>query len=123
MPRFGNISNNLKGTCEASLQEVLDEAINHFDFSIIWGHRGQQSQNAAFASGNSQLKWPRSKHNSFPSKAFDVIPYPEGYDANNQTFYKMATHILGAASELGVRLQWGGHWNKPKDLAHFELKE
>lgn len=121
MPQFGANSRKHRDTCHPDLQKVLNEAINHFDFSCIWGHRDQATQDRAYKSGHSQLKWPRSKHNHQPSKAFDVIPYPGGFENPDETFYEMATHILGAASKLGVRLRWGGHWKNFKDLAHFEL--
>jgi len=110
------------------LQEVLNEAIKHFDFSIVWGHRGMEDQNEAFRSGNSKLRWPLSKHNALPSRAVDIVPYPNGYDASYAEFYELATYVLGAASALGVPLRWGGHWKNytgrgenDRDWAHYEI--
>ena len=121
MPTFGPNSKKHLDTLHPKLQAVLNEAINHFDFSCIWGHRDQQSQDRAFQEGNSQLKWPKSRHNSLPAEAVDVIPYPGGFKNDDKAFDRMATYILGAASKVGVRVQWGGHWKHFKDLAHFEL--
>ena len=81
------------------------------------------TQNRYFNEGVSKVRWPNSKHNSYPSRAFDIIPYPDGFDANNAEFDRMATYILSAASRLGVRLEWGGHWKSFKDYAHFELRD
>ena len=105
------------------LQEVLIEAIKHYDFTILWGHRGMEEQNKAFNEGNSKLRWPLSKHNANPSKAFDVVPYPKLFESSTEEFYLMATFILAAASKVGVPIKWGGHWKTFKDLAHFELIE
>jgi len=123
MPSFGTNSKRHRDTCHPDLQKVLNEAIKHYDFSVIWGHRGQAEQDRAFNEGNSKVQWPNSKHNHQPSKAFDVVPYPGGLQNPDEEFYVLATHILGAASQCGVRLRWGGHWTSFKDLAHFELRD
>ena len=123
MPSFGTRSTSNLITCDQKLQDVLNEAIKHFDFSIIWGHRGMEEQNRIFDKGYSKLRWPMSRHNTRPSRAFDVVPYPDGYRASDETFYFLATCILRAAMELGIHLTWGGHWKNFKDLAHFQLKD
>jgi len=123
MPTFGPKSSRCRDECESSLSRVLDEAIKHYDFSVIWGHRDHEDQTSAYENGHSQLRWPKSKHNKIPSRAFDVIPYPKGFAASDSDFYQLATHILRAASKVRVRLVWGGHWRTLKDLAHFELEE
>ena len=121
MASFGKRSRTNRDTCTEELQDVLDEAIKGYDFSIIWGHRDKEAQNRAFEEGFSNLSWPRSKHNQVPSEAFDVVPYPMGFQATNEQFYEMATYILQAASSLGIRVRWGGHWKGLRDMAHFEL--
>jgi peptidoglycan LD-endopeptidase CwlK len=121
MPSLGKRSREKRDQCEVELQGVLDEAINHFDFSVICGFRGREEQEQAFAEGNSNAQWGQSKHNVSPSRAFDIIPYPLGFAADDKVFYEMATHVLGAASKRGVCLRWGGHFRSLKDLAHFEL--
>ena len=123
MPSFGTNSKRHRDTCHPDLQRVLNEAIKHYDFSVIWGHRGQAEQDRAYSEGNSQLRWPKSKHNKYPSHAFDVIPYPNGFKNPDEEFYVLATYILSAASKCGVCVRWGGHWTSLKDLAHFELIE
>lgn len=127
MPQFGKSSKEKRNSCDQDSQDVLNEAIKHFDFSIVWGHRDMQEQNVAFNEGRSRNRWPTSKHNSFPSRAFDIVPYPEGFNASYERFYEMATYILAASSALGVRLRWGGHWKNytgkgehDRDWAHFE---
>ncbi len=121
MPAFGERSKRVLATCHPDIKEVLNEAIKHFDFSVIWGHRSEEDQNRVYNEGNSQLQWPNSRHNSNPSEAVDVVPYPGGFRNDDATFYLLATHILRAANVRGVDLRWGGHWRNFKDLAHFEL--
>ena len=123
MPSFSKRSLKARSTCHPKLQEVLDEAIKHYDFSVIWGHRGRTDQDRAYEAGHSKLQWPASKHNSLPSKAFDIVPYPDGFNSPHSEFYLQATYVLRAALKLGVHLNWGGHWKNFKDLAHFELME
>lgn len=121
MPTFGQHSRDCRDECHEKLQRVLNEAIKRYDSSCIWGYRDKEHQDAMFQDGTSQLKWPFSKHNRQPARAFDVIPYPKGYKASDKEFYLQATHILRAAATVGVRIKWGGHWRRFKDLAHFEL--
>lgn len=123
MPSFGPTSRRHLETLDPELQDVLNEAINHYDFSIIDGHRDMERQNHYFHEGASKVRWPNSRHNTFPSQAVDVVPYPGGFDNPNSEFDRMATYILSAASRLGVPLDWGGHWKSFPDYAHFELKD
>ena len=123
MPSFGPKSRRHLETIHTDLQDVLNEAIKHIDFSIIDGHRDMERQNHYFNEGVSKVRWPNSKHNAFPSNAVDIIPYPGGFDNPNSAFDRMATYVLSAAAELGVPLEWGGHWKSFPDYAHFELKE
>ena len=122
MAQFGKKSKATLATCDISIQAVLQEAIKEYDFSVIWGYRDKETQNRVFEEGNSQLQWPRSKHNRLPSAACDIIPYPDGFGANTAEFYRMATYVLAAASRIGVSIKWGGHWKDFQDLAHFELR-
>ena len=121
MSSFGATSRRHRDSCHADLRHVLDDAIKRYNFSCIWGHRGEDRQNKAFADGHSTKRWPNSRHNQLPSQAFDVIPYPDGFKASDKEFYLLASHILASAAKLGVPLRWGGHWKNLKDLAHFEL--
>jgi peptidoglycan L-alanyl-D-glutamate endopeptidase CwlK len=136
MPAFGKRSLNHRSTLDTRLQEVVDEAIKLYDFSIICGHRGEDEQNKLFEQGRSQVQFPGSKHNVSPSLAFDVMPYRPGteiWDISDpeviREWYFMAGLILGIAKEKGIPLRWGGDWNKNYqfgderfiDLPHFEL--
>lgn len=121
MPTLGKRSQKHRDSCVDELADVLDDAINNYDFSVIWGHRGEKAQNKAFNEGNSKARWPMSKHNTKPSKAFDVVPYPLGFKASDEEFYIMALHIFAAAVRQGVKIKWGGHFKSIRDLAHFEI--
>lgn len=122
MPSFGANSLKHMGTLHPDLIKVLDHAIMFYDFSVVCGHRDMEDQNTAFNEGHSTLRFPDSKHNSHPSTAVDIIPYPTGYDDINE-FFKMATFIYAAAQRHGVHIRWGGHWTSLKDYPHFELIE
>lgn len=120
MPTFGPKSRKQLDTLDEDLQRVLKRAILDYDFSVIQGYRDMEDQNRQFNEGDSTLRWPQSKHNTNPSMAVDIIPYPTGYDDIPQ-FFKMATYIFVAAAHEGVLLRWGGHWKNFKDYPHFEL--
>ena len=123
MPSFGTRSTRLLKECDQAIQEVLNEAITHFDFSVICGSRDRHEQDRVFREGFSTVEWPNSRHNKTPSGAVDIVPYPGGFDNEDFAFFDMATYVLRAACSLGVDMEWGGHWISFPDLAHFQLKE
>ncbi|MDH5612234.1 MAG: M15 family peptidase [Gammaproteobacteria bacterium] len=88
MPDFGPSSRRKLDTCHPVLQELCQRVVKHHDITILVGHRTETEQTDAFKKGNSTKQWPQSKHNSYPSMAVDVAPYPipEGWgDLKGQT--------------------------------------
>ena len=120
-PHFGTRSRKNLATCHPDLQRVAAEAIKHFDFTVICGHRNRANQEAAVASGASKLHWPKSRHNSNPSEAMDCVPHPLDWK-DEDAFTAMAAEIKTAAERLGVALDWGFDlWGW--DMPHFELRK
>lgn len=128
MPRYSSASRTHLLTCHPLIQRVMNVVIEDFDNSIIWGHRGEQAQNAAYDSGFSQKRWQESLHNFFPAFAVDAVPYPEMW-ADRERLVFFGGYVMGVADRLAVPLIWGGDWNKNwtmkdekwQDLAHFQL--
>lgn len=128
MPEFSERSLKNLRQCDADLQRVLNEAIKHFDFTVFTGHRDREEQQKMLRQGKSQVGWPDSKHNAFPSKAVDIAPYPIKWNDRERATY-LAGFVLGIASQMGIDLRWGGDWdsdtevedNEFDDLWHFEL--
>ena len=90
------------------------------DFSVICGHRGEKDQNKAVEQGYSKIKYPKSKHNTFPSRAVDIAPYPSLYK-NEKKFHELAGVIKSEAIRQNIHIIWGGDWNNFIDLPHYEL--
>jgi peptidoglycan L-alanyl-D-glutamate endopeptidase CwlK len=113
-------------TCEEALQKLAKTALETStkDFTIICGYRSKADQDAAFARGDSQLKWPASKHNKFPSQAFDFCPYPLDWK-DIDSFKEIGEHILdtwdGMEESSEWDIEWGGHWRKFKDYPHIQI--
>jgi len=101
---------------------------------VLVGYRNEEDQHIAFNSGQSKLDWPHGKHNSQPSNAVDVAPYPIDWK-NIKQFYWFAGYVMGIAQRLKDEgkithsIRYGGDWNCDKiigdqqfnDLVHFEL--
>ena len=129
MPKFGKKSKKGLATCDIELQKLFSEVVKYFDCSILIGHRGEEAQNKAFDEGKSQVRYPKGKHNSNPSTAVDVSPYPIDWK-DRERFIYFGGFVKGVAFEMGIPLRWGGDWdndtqlsdNKFDDLVHFELK-
>lgn len=120
MANFGKRSLEQLKTCHPDLQKILIEAIKDFDFTILEGHRGEERQDELYKEGYSQVIWPASKHNSTPSMAADIAPYPIEWD-NIDRFKELARHIKKCALKYNLAVRWGGDWLKFKDYPHFEL--
>ena len=130
MPRFGKRSKERLATCDTRLQEVFNEVIKYVDCSILEGHRDKERQNQLHIEGKTKVKYPNGHHNSSPSNAVDVTPYPVDWaDRERQTLF--AGFVIGIARSMGITLRWGGDWdmdfqvmdNRFDDFPHFEVKE
>ena len=142
MPKFGRKSREHLETCHADLQTLFNAVIEEIDCSVTCGYRNKKDQAVAFASGNSKAQYPHGKHNSNPSTAIDVVPYPISWN-DLPRFYYFAGYVMAKAEilrnvgEITNKIRWGGNWkglnngkidfsyNKLKkvldDLPHFEL--
>lgn len=130
MPIFSQKSKDKLATCDDRLQTIFNLVVVDFDCTIIAGHRGESEQNALYNADppKTQVKYPDSKHNSSPSKAVDVAPYPIDWD-DRERFSYFAGCVVTTARNLGIGIRWGGDWNGDNilkdnnfdDLPHFEL--
>ena len=80
MLRFGNSSMTKLSTCHIDLQTVCQLAISKgiIDFSVICGHRTEEEQDKLYPR-YTKVKYPDSKHNSYPSQGVDLYPYHPVY--------------------------------------------
>tara|TARA_B100001029_G_scaffold628_2_gene458 strand:- start:20028 stop:20420 length:393 start_codon:yes stop_codon:yes gene_type:complete len=130
MARFGSKSKKNLATCDEKLQKIFNEVIKHVDCSVLEGHRSKERQNKLYEEGKTKVKYPMGRHNSSPSRAVDVTPYPIDWeDRERQTLF--AGFVLGIARSMGIKLRWGGDWdqdfevkdNRFDDFPHFEIKK
>ena len=126
MPYYSSKSKAKLAECTEGIQLVFGEVVRSWDNSVLTGHRDEETQTEKFEQNLSQVEWPDSKHNSVPSRAIDVAPYPIDWE-DKETWIMFGGYVLGVAESLGIKLRWGGAWNgqrnKPgqfDDLGHFE---
>jgi len=130
MPAFGTASRARLDTCHIDLIQVCELVIPNYDFTVLEGFRSNARQDELFRQGKSKLQAGESKHNSDPSMAVDIAPWPIDWE-DHRRFYLLAGFMFQAASQLGVKLRFGGDWNSNWnlddqsffDLVHFELLE
>ncbi|AAW86512.1 L-alanyl-D-glutamate peptidase [Aliivibrio fischeri ES114] len=128
MNKFSKTSAARLATCHPDLIKVFTRVLELCDCSILCGHRTEEEQNTAFAEGKSQVKYPNGKHNTLPSRAVDVAPYPIDWN-DRERFSYFAGLVVGVGVSMGVAIRWGGDWDKDNelkdnnfdDLVHFEL--
>ncbi len=122
--KFGKKSLERLRTCHDDLQLLCHAVLEDMDITILCGHRGEKEQNEAFKAGNSQLKFPNSKHNSVPARAVDVAPYKVGIgvDWNDiEAFEKMCSLFEQHAEKMGIEIRLGRDFSF-RDLVHIELE-
>lgn len=120
MPNFSKRSEKALSECDNKIKAVMYALIEHVDFSVTCGHRGKEEQNKAYRNGFSKLKWPESKHNSLPSKAVDIYPYPYRQDYSIEEWTAFCNYVVGFARGMGVNL-WNLGLNHGWDYPHFEV--
>lgn len=125
--------------CDEVIQKIMFDVIQIVDITILEGFRNEEKQNEMFMTGKSKLEWPNSKHNSNPSQAIDIAPYPiiwpdplkypHDWQKYLARFYYLGGIVIGLGRVHGVRIRWGGDWNMNNsftdqtfdDLVHFEI--
>ena len=142
MPKFGRRSREQLETCHPDLQTLFKTVIEEVDCSITCGYRNKEDQDKAVASGNSKAVYPKGKHNTNPSTAVDVVPYPVDWNDMDRYYYFAGyviakAEILREVGEMIYKVRWGGNWDGLKygkidftynrrkgvldDKPHFEL--
>ena len=130
MPSFGESSRNALESAHPKLRELFNEVIKTYDCKVLCGFRSQEDQQKAFDGGFSKVQWPNSKHNTYPSLAVDVVPYPVDWQ-DLRRFYFFAGYVKATAERMGIKIRWGGDWDNDfnfkdqnfHDLPHTELLE
>ena len=137
MPRFNKRSLSRLTTCDERLIRLFGEVVKRFDCSVTAGHRDERTQNKLYAQGRTEpgpvvtnAPWPRSKHNTSPSIAIDVVPCPLDWN-DLERFYFFNGYVLATAHQLGIPIRLGADWDgdtdlhdqRLNDLPHFELLE
>ena len=128
MYKFSESSKEKLGSCHPDLQKLFNEVIKYYDCTVICGHRGEKEQNEAYEKGFSKLKWPHGKHNSIPSNAIDVLPFPLDWQDKDKHIH-FAGYVKAFADIMGIKIRWGGDFNQDGNLhndsfldrPHFEL--
>ena len=129
MPGYSQKSLKQLYGCHPQLQLLFFEIIKHYDCTVLEGYRNEMRQDELYRIGQSKVKYPDSKHNTTPSMAVDVAPYPIDWN-NTKRFYHFAGFVIATAKQLSLDIRWGGDWDSDNDLddqmfmdlVHFELR-
>ena len=125
--KFGKRSKaNLKGV-DKRIIKVLDEVIQHFDFTVLEGRRTLERQAELYKDGST--KTMKSKH--LTGRAVDICPYPIDF-SNTERICYLAGFIMQSALKHGYKFRWGRDWNSDwlikndnvstfLDYVHFEI--
>ena len=132
MRRWSSNSKEVWDTLDPRLQYVVNELLVKMDVSLLKGHRSEEEQDALYPKFT-KVRWPDSKHNTLPSHACDLQPYP--LPTNPLELWAALGYMAGLATLIaerqGIYLRWGGDWDRDGDLTdnnfddlfHLEIYE
>ena len=129
MAKFSPRSSIRLATCDGRLIDLFCDVVKVYDCTILEGHRTQPRQDELYRTKLSHVQYPNSRHNSDPSLAVDVAPYPIDWN-DRERFVAFGSFVRGVAYEKGISLRWGGDWDQDfdlkdqtfMDLVHFEIR-
>lgn len=122
---LGAVSTRRLETCHPALQRLIREVDRrlskhrYLELAVVCGHRGQVEQEQAFRDGNSDKHWPDSRHNTTPSTAVDIAPYPIVWE-DRELFMLLIGYVLAVSEDLGIEIEVGALWHK-RDRPHIQL--
>lgn len=128
--KLSAVSERRLATVAEPLRGIVYAVAADFPTMVVCGHRGQLEQDEAVRLKRSKTPWPKSKHNSNPSRAVDLAPLKDGaIDWNDREgFRELARRMFFHAKARGVDIRWGGDFNMDGlendrfiDMPHFEL--
>ena len=137
MYKFSKRSQSNLITAHSELQLLFNEVIKEVDITVLYGHRTKEQQDEMVAKGYSKLKYPNSNHNSNPSMAVDVAPYPIDWKdldrfAETAVIIFDTWNFLKKNKKVFKTIRWGGNWKsvydeswkqvKWLDMPHWEIK-
>jgi len=145
MPKFSAASEARLVTCHDDLQLIFREVGWIVDCTIVEGWRDMETQNEYFRLNKSEVQYPDSKHNEYPSMAVDVMKYypdrPHLHWSDKDDMEDFALFVIGTAERLHATgeikhlVRWGADWDMDGvrvdkdpdegffDGPHFELYE
>lgn len=118
---------NLEGV-HPDLVRVVKRAleVSSLDFTVIEGLRDIETQRKYVARGASKtMKSRHLKQTDGYGHAVDIYPYYDGSVQVHAPFSKfklVANAMKTAASELGVKITWGGDWKTFVDGPHYQIE-
>ena len=123
MNNYGRVSLGHFVKLRPNMQLGLKELLKYMDHSLICSLRNEENQNRMFEEGNSELKFPESRHNYsrdpslseedkwLYSDAVDIIPYPGGHE-DIASLLVMMGRLIQIFESKGMKVTWGGDWDR-----------
>ena len=119
MAHFGRRSCERRDTCDRRLILIADEGIKYIDFAITHGRRSDEEQAVLWSLGRDEngvvvepkkvVTWAKpgqSKHNYYPSLAFDFAPWVNGGIPWEEEwrFAEIGGMLMQIAREKGIQI-------------------
>ncbi|AUS00483.1 hedgehog signaling/DD-peptidase zinc-binding domain protein [Vibrio phage 1.275.O._10N.286.54.E11] len=122
--RFSKSSLKRMESLDPELRKVVKLALKYskYDFGVSESLRTLERQKELVASGKSKTMNSRHLPNAEgKSEAVDLTVYVNGkLTWEKKHLRKVSGAMFRAAFELGVPIEWGGHWETFLDMPHYQ---
>lgn len=122
--RFSKSSLKRMESLDPELRKVVKLALKYskYDFGVSESLRTLERQKELVASGKSKTMNSRHLPNAEgKSEAVDLAVYVGGKLTWEKKYLrKVSGAMFRAAFELGVPIEWGGHWETFLDMPHYQ---
>lgn len=122
--RFSKSSLQRMEGLDPELRKVVKLALKYskYDFGVAEGLRTLERQKELVSSGKSKTLKSRHLPNAEgKSEAVDLAVFVNGkLTYEHKYLRKVSSAMFKAAFELGVAIEWGGHWESFLDMPHYQ---
>ena len=116
---WGKKSREVLSTLAPDLIYLMNKLADVRNVSLISGYRGKTEQNEYYIKGTG-VRYPFSKHNTYPSLAVDVVPWPTQYESIEELDMMLGS-IQALSYTLDITIRLGKYFSTRKDYPHIEL--
>jgi len=125
--KYGRKSSEKLATCHPDIQKIMNEAIKHYDITILEGVRSLKRQEELVRTGMSKtMNSKHLKNDDGHSHAVDIALYPVDWNDRDrfvflQAYVKGISDQMYKSGEITHKLRLGIDWDSDGDISEHSF--